>query len=99
MLQNINHYDRILHRAHTNYLAQVNLELSSTYNLTNIVMNRLTFLATVHIPLTLIGSLWGMNVDVPGKAYNDLSYFYWILGGMALYCVSCVCYGIRVGIL
>lgn len=99
MLQNINHYDRILHRAHTNYLAQVNLELSGTYHLTNIVMNRLTFLATVHIPLTLVGSLWGMNVEVPGKDYTDLSYFYWILGGMALYCVACICYGIRVGIL
>ncbi|OAD05641.1 hypothetical protein MUCCIDRAFT_130900, partial [Mucor lusitanicus CBS 277.49] len=85
MVQNINHYDRILHRAHTNYLAQVNLELTQTYNMTNNVMNRLTFLATVFIPLTLIGSLWGMNVYVPGKDHTDLGYFYWILGGMALY--------------
>lgn len=61
MLQNVNHYDRILHRAHTNYLAQVNLELTQTYNMTNNVMNRLTFLATVFIPLSLIGGLWGMN--------------------------------------
>lgn len=99
MAQNINHYDRILHRAHTNYLAQVNLELTQTYNLTNNVMNRLTFLATVHIPLTLITSLWGMNVKVPGKDYLDYVYFYWILGAMAMYCTGCICFGKRVGLL
>ncbi|KAI8059411.1 uncharacterized protein B0P05DRAFT_558534 [Gilbertella persicaria] len=99
MAQNINHYDRILHRAHTNYLAQVNLELTQTYNMTNSVMNRLTFLATVFIPLTLIGSLWGMNVAVPGKEYQDPVYFWWILGGMAVYCTGCLFYGKRVGLL
>ncbi|KAI8380701.1 hypothetical protein BD560DRAFT_365209 [Blakeslea trispora] len=99
MLQNINHYDRILHRAHTNYLAQVNLELTQTYILTNQVMNRLTFLATVFIPLTLICSLWGMNVLVPGQSYLDLAYFYWILGGMTIYCTGCLCLGKRIGFL
>ncbi|KAI7899390.1 uncharacterized protein BX663DRAFT_521589 [Cokeromyces recurvatus] len=99
MVQNISHYDRILHRAHTNYLAQVNIELIQTYNLTNEVMNRLTFLATVFIPLTLICGLWGMNVAVPGKYYGDLVYFYWILGGMAFFCVGCLFYGKRVGLL
>lgn len=99
MVQNINHYDRILHRAHTNYLAQVNLELTQTYNMTNNVMNRLTFLATVFIPLTLIGSLWGMNVYVPGKDHTDLGYFYWILAGMALYCTGCLSFGKRLGLL
>lgn len=99
MVQNINHYDRILHRAHTNYLAQVNLELTQTYNMTNNVMNRLTFLATVFIPLTLIGSLWGMNVYVPGKDHTDLAYFYWILAGMAVYCTGCLSFGKRLGLL
>ncbi|KAI9485219.1 MAG: hypothetical protein EXX96DRAFT_624552 [Benjaminiella poitrasii] len=99
MGQNVNHYDRILHRAHTNYLAQVNLELTQTYNMTNNVMNRLTFLATVFIPLTLICGLWGMNVAVPGKYYKDLVYFWWILAGMALYCTTCLFYGKKLGIL
>lgn len=99
MLQNITHYDRILHRAHTNYLAQVNLELTQTYNLTNNVMNRLTFLTTVFVPLSLISGLWGMNVKVPGKDYQDLIYFFWILGGMALYCTGCILFGKRVGML
>ncbi|KAI7893136.1 uncharacterized protein EV154DRAFT_584034 [Mucor mucedo] len=99
MVQNINHYDRILHRAHTNYLAQVNLELTQTYNMTNNVMNRLTFLATVFIPLTLVGGLWGMNVKVPGKDFVDTVYFFWILGGMAVYCTFCLVFGKRVGLL
>lgn len=99
MVQNINHYDRILHRAHTNYLAQMNLELTKTYNMTNNVMNRLTFLATVFIPLTVICSMWGMNVNVPGQHYIDYAFFFWILGGMAIYCLACVLFGKRVGIL
>ena len=64
MVQNINHYNRILGRAHTNYLAQVNVELTQTYSLTNMVMNRLTFLATVFVPLTVAGGIFGMNVKV-----------------------------------
>ncbi|KAI8374966.1 hypothetical protein EDC96DRAFT_497420 [Choanephora cucurbitarum] len=99
MVQNINHYDRILHRAHTNYLAQVNLELTKTYNMTNEVMNRLTFMASVFIPLTLVCSLWGMNVAVPGQNYLDNAYFFWILGGMAVYCTGCLFFGKRVGFL
>ncbi|KAF7729308.1 CorA metal ion transporter [Apophysomyces ossiformis] len=99
MLQNVNHYDRILYRAHTNYLAQVNLELSQTYSMTNKVMNRLTFLATVFIPLTLISGLWGMNVMVPGKDFQDLNYFYWLLGGMAIYCVAMTYFGKTVALL
>lgn len=64
MVQNISHYNRILGRAHTNYLAQVNVELSRTYRLTNNVMNRLSYLATVFIPLSLTTGLFGMNVPV-----------------------------------
>jgi magnesium transporter len=99
MVQNINHYDRILHRAHTNYLAQVNLELTQTYNMTNSVMNRLTFLATVFIPLTLVSGLWGMNVYVPGKDHTDLVYFFWIIGGMMVYATGCTLFGKRIGIM
>lgn len=94
MLQNISHYSRILGRAHTNYLAQVNVELSQTYSTTNRVMNRLTFLATIFIPFTVVCGLFGMNVKVPGKDYtSDLAYFFWILCGMSLYGIVCVFFG------
>ncbi|KAF7729119.1 CorA metal ion transporter [Apophysomyces ossiformis] len=93
MSQNTNHYSRMLARAHTNYLAQVNVELSHTYSMTNKVMNRLTFLGTVFIPLHLISSLWGMNVKVPGDALNDTHWFYWIMLGMAAYWIAVTYFG------
>ncbi|KAI9314292.1 hypothetical protein BX666DRAFT_1862786, partial [Dichotomocladium elegans] len=93
MVQNVNHYNRILGRAHTNYLAQVNVELTKTYSITNMVMNRLTFLATVFIPLTVLCGLFGMNVDVPGKYITDTSYFFWVCGGIAIYSVSMIMWG------
>lgn len=51
MLQNVNHYDLILGRAHRNYLGQISIELSQAGNTTNEVINRLTFFATVIVPL------------------------------------------------
>ncbi|KAI9491818.1 hypothetical protein BDB00DRAFT_473678 [Zychaea mexicana] len=99
MVQNISHYNRILGRAHTNYLAQVNVELTQTYSLTNMVMNRLTFLATVFVPLTVVGGLFGMNVKVPGQDYLDLSYYFWILTGFALYIIATAYFGKYIGML
>ena len=56
MLQNVNHYDLILGRAHRNYLGQISIELSQAGNTTNEVINRLTFFATVIVPLVSITS-------------------------------------------
>ncbi|CAO3584947.1 unnamed protein product [Absidia cylindrospora] len=93
MMQNMNHYNRILSRAHTNYLAQVNVDLSMTYRTTNMVMNRLTFLGTIFIPIIFIATLWGMNVKVPGKDYLNTSWFFWILIGMFAYCTLLTYFG------
>ena len=54
MLQNVNHYDLILGRAHRNYLGQISIELSQAGNTTNGVINRLTFFATIVVPLVNI---------------------------------------------
>lgn len=51
MLQNVSHYDLILGRAHRNYLGQISIELSQAGNTTNGVINRLTFFATIVVPL------------------------------------------------
>ncbi|KAI9273854.1 hypothetical protein EDC94DRAFT_592944 [Helicostylum pulchrum] len=99
MLQNVSHYDLILGRAHRNYLGQISIELSQAGNTTNGVINRLTFFATVVVPLNLIGSLFGMNVHVPGQDQNDLSFFFWIVMGMCLYVVAMVAIGKRTGFL
>ena len=68
MLQNLNQYDSVLARSHSNYLAQINIELSQLSNGTNKVVNRLTFFATMAIPLNLVAGLFGMNVKVRYKA-------------------------------
>ncbi|KAI8331530.1 hypothetical protein BC941DRAFT_438633 [Chlamydoabsidia padenii] len=95
MLQNINHYNRILARAHINYLAQVNVDLSLTYRTTNTVMNRLTFLGTVFIPIIFVAGLWGMNVQVPGQSYLDDIWFHWIVIGMIGYSTLVTYFGHR----
>ncbi|KAI7902229.1 uncharacterized protein BX663DRAFT_487023 [Cokeromyces recurvatus] len=99
MLQNVNHYDLILGRAHRNYLGQISIELSQAGNRTNAVINRLTFFATIVVPLNLIGGLFGMNVKVPGQDNMDLVWFYWIVMGMLIYVVGMVAIGKRTGLI
>ncbi|ORZ08974.1 hypothetical protein BCR42DRAFT_424390 [Absidia repens] len=95
MLQNVNHYDLVLGRAHRNYLGQISIELSQAGNNTNEVINRLTFLATLVIPLNLVAGLFGMNVHVPGQDANDLAWFFWIIMGMAMYVTFMLAFGKR----
>lgn len=97
MLQNVNHYDLILGRAHRNYLGQISIEMSQAGNTTNEMVNRLTFLATIVVPLNLVASLWGMNVHVPGQDHTDLTWFFWIVLGMFMYIVAMVAFGKRFG--
>ncbi|CEP17618.1 hypothetical protein [Parasitella parasitica] len=99
MLQNVNHYDLILGRAHRNYLGQISIELSQAGNTTNEVINRLTFFATIIVPLNLVGGLFGMNVHVPGQNNEDLVWFFWIVLGMLLYVVAMLAIGKRTGFL
>lgn len=97
MLQNVSHYDHTLGRAHRVYLDQISIELSQAGNTTNDMINRLTFLATVVVPLNLVAGLWGMNVRVPGQDEQDLVWFFWIVMGMFLYIVGMVGLGKRYG--
>ncbi|KAI7870807.1 hypothetical protein BDF14DRAFT_1879052 [Spinellus fusiger] len=95
MLQNVTHFDLTLGRAHRNYLGQISIELSQAGNLTNEVINRLTFLATIAVPLNLVASIFGMNVQVPGQQHQDLVWFFWIIGGMLLFVVMMITVGRR----
>jgi len=40
------------------------------------VLGKLTVLGTIVLPLNIIGSLWGMNVKVPGQDVDNLDWFY-----------------------
>ncbi|GBB86672.1 hypothetical protein RclHR1_13050001 [Rhizophagus clarus] len=83
MLQNLNHYENMLSRAHSNYLAQISIEITQLSNATNDFLNRMTVFATILLPMNVITGLFGMNVRVPGEN-GDLGWFFGIIGGFFL---------------
>ncbi|KIJ69806.1 hypothetical protein HYDPIDRAFT_77280 [Hydnomerulius pinastri MD-312] len=74
MTQNLNHYEKILSRSHSNYLAQISIEMTDANNQINDVLSKMTALGTILIPMNLITGLWGMNVHVPGQDIQVCSY-------------------------
>jgi magnesium transporter len=56
----------------------------------NDILRVLTSISVIVLPLTLLASIWGMNVGVPGE--GDSTAFWIILGGMAALLVSMVAY-------
>jgi magnesium transporter len=61
----------------------------------NDVLRVLTAFSVVILPLTLIASLWGMNVGVPGE--GDPEDFWVIVGAMAVLLVGMLAYFRRRG--
>jgi Mg2+ and Co2+ transporter CorA len=59
MLQSLWSYEKILDRSHSNYLAQISLEINQLSNKTNAVVGTLTFFASLIVPMTFISGLWG----------------------------------------
>ncbi|RDB19793.1 putative metal ion transporter C17A12.14 [Hypsizygus marmoreus] len=85
MTQNLNHYEKILSRSHSNYLAQISIEMTDANNQINDVLSKLTALGTVLIPMNLITGLWGMNVHVPGEGVEGYAWFISIVAGLAAF--------------
>jgi magnesium transporter len=56
----------------------------------NDILRFLTSISVIVLPLTLIASIWGMNVGVPGE--GDQTDFYIIVGGMLVMLVGMVGY-------
>ncbi|KAL8291757.1 hypothetical protein RQP46_002015 [Phenoliferia psychrophenolica] len=86
--QNLTHYEKILSRSHSNYLAQISIEMTDANNQINDVLSKLTALGTVLIPMNLVTGLWGMNVHVPGQEVENLHWFFSIIG-----CLGCIALG------
>lgn len=85
MTQNLNHYEKILSRSHSNYLAQISIEMTEANNQINDVLSKLTALGTVLVPMNLVTGLWGMNVNVPGQNVAGLAWFGSIIGVLAAF--------------
>jgi magnesium transporter len=84
MTANLSHFETILGRAHSNYLATLRINKLSQDIKTNRFLGKITLVAGVCIPLQLIGSLWGMNVLVPMKDVHSLGPFFGIAAFIAI---------------
>lgn len=51
----------ILSRAHSNYLAQINIGMNERAERTNDVLGKLTVLGTIVLPMNIVTGMWGMN--------------------------------------
>ncbi|KAI1282303.1 hypothetical protein F5Y07DRAFT_235958 [Xylaria sp. FL0933] len=83
MMTNLTHFEKILSRAHSNYLAQLTIDSISQGTQTNAGLSKITFIATVIVPLNIVTGLFGMNVRVPFMDGPDLHAFFGILGSLA----------------
>lgn len=84
MVSSLNHYEKLLSRSHSNYLAQINIDMTKVNNDMNDVLGKITILGTVVLPMNVITGLWGMNVLVPGQKRDSLTWFISIFASMVL---------------
>jgi magnesium transporter len=82
MVQSLSHADNTLNRSHSNYLAQINIEITQSSNKANDAMTKLTAIASILVPLNVVTGLWGMNVRVPGMIGfgDDDPHYSWFIG-------------------
>jgi magnesium transporter len=80
MTSNLGHFEKMLSRSHSNYLAQLTADSIIVGNRANVALGKITLVATVLVPLNLITGLFGMNVPVPGRSTTSLAWFFGIVG-------------------
>lgn len=84
MFSALNHYEKLLSRSHSNYLAQINIDMTKVNNDMNDVLGKITILGTVVLPMNVMTGLWGMNVLVPGQNRPTLTWFWGIFATMVI---------------
>ncbi|OKL60487.1 hypothetical protein UA08_04437 [Talaromyces atroroseus] len=85
MTSNLTHYETLLSRAHSNYLAQINILMNERQERTADVLGKLTVLGTIVLPMNIICGMWGMNVKVPGQEVDNLYWFWSITAGLVFF--------------
>lgn len=71
MTQNLNHYEKILSRSHSNYLAQISIEMTDANNQINDVLSKLTALGTVLIPMNLVTGQLCFSISMRSRSRNS----------------------------
>ncbi|OTA97680.1 hypothetical protein M434DRAFT_26410 [Hypoxylon sp. CO27-5] len=90
MMTNLTHCEKILSRAHSNYLAQLTISSITQGTETNKGLTKITFLASIIVPLNVVTGLFGMNVKVPYRDVNNDNAFFVILGCLGAFCIICI---------
>lgn len=75
MMNTLGHLERMLSRAHSNYLAQLSIDSITQGTRANKVLGKITFLASIIVPLNVVTGLFGMNVPVPFGEPGNLTAF------------------------
>lgn len=92
MMTNLTHFEKILSRSHSNYLAQLTIDSITQGTETNKGLSKITFLATIIVPLNVVTGLFGMNVKVPWMAAESdasIGPFFGILGCLIGFSLMC----------
>lgn len=84
LTQKIENSERTLVRARKNYYAQILIELTDSSKTVNDSAMRMSAIACVMFPSSIVTGLFGMNVIVPGQERGDLMWFFSILIFMAV---------------
>lgn len=83
-------FHSLLSRAHSNYLAQINIRMNERAEQTADVLGKLTVLGTIVLPMNIVTGMWGMNVWVPGQEYEgNLAWFWCITAGLFMFGITC----------
>ncbi|KAB5570058.1 hypothetical protein GE09DRAFT_1054963 [Coniochaeta sp. 2T2.1] len=83
MMTNLGHFEKMLSRSHSNYLAQISIDGIAQSTANNRVLSKITLLASIIVPLNVVTGLFGMNVAVPwGNEAGNLTPFWGILGSL-----------------
>jgi magnesium transporter len=90
MATNLGHFEKILSRAHSNYLATLSINNISQGTDMNRVLSKITMLGSILVPLNLVSGVFGMNVHVPFEAVGNLGPFFGIISFMVVLCAIMV---------
>ncbi|KAJ9465890.1 putative metal ion transporter C17A12.14 [Diplonema papillatum] len=90
MMERLDSARDILAQANSNYLAGVSVQAAIGANSTNEVMKKLSILAVIFVPMTLLTSLFGMNVKVPWQDTDGLLPFYLILASFLIFVIIAI---------
>ncbi|EFX00473.1 Mg2+ transporter protein [Grosmannia clavigera kw1407] len=87
MMNNLMHCEKMLSRTHSNYLAQLSIDSISQGTNTNRVLSKITFIASIIVPLNVVTGLFGMNVAVPFNKVENLHAFTTIVVSLVGFCI------------